>query len=467
MIYKILKFSIYFLLIENVINTSLSIELPFKKEISIYKEELILSEYNSDIYTSFQLGDQKQKYQKVFIKSDTNEFMLSNSSSINNINYNPELSSTSKKINYLRSYSLKYTTKAFVFKDTFYFMNSENKQLTKFDNLTFLYDIKNKNENCPGIIGLKIARDEIKNVKEFPCQFHELKYTKSSTWMIKYTNDEEGYFYIGDIFNKNIFPDFNFEKYRKTNAVIYNTYLSWDLTFSQIKSNDIILNGPLQANLDFNFGLISCSKEYYNHIKNMFFSNYIQQGKCNEIFYNKENINNKIKINSNFTYIVCDKSIDIKKYPELTFHHSAIDYIFKLTYKDVFAESNDKIYHLIINETEKNDRWKFGKLFFKKYNLIFDQNAKTIGIYDDNYSKSKKALIIFEWILVVILILFLIFSAYTLIKRYRLNNYKFFSKKSKADELEENYDEFFENKTEIKNINMEAEQKENKIIDDN
>ena len=48
-----------------------------------------------------------------------------------------------------------------------------------------------------------------------------------------------------------------------------------------------------------------------------------------------------------------------------------------------------------------------------------------------------------------------------------MNNYKFFSKKSKADELEENYDEFFENKTEIKNINMEAEQKENKIIDDN
>ena len=37
---------------------------------------------------------------------------------------------------------------------------------------------------------------------------------------------------LGDILNDNIFSSFNSEKYRKTNAVFYGNYLSWDLTFA-------------------------------------------------------------------------------------------------------------------------------------------------------------------------------------------------------------------------------------------
>ena len=99
---------------------------------------------------------------------------------------------------------------------------------------------------------------------------------------------------------------------------------------------------------------------------------------------------------------------------------------------------------MIIRETEKNERWKLGKIFFKKYNIIFEQNSKTIGIYDDIYSKNKTALIVFEWVLVFLLTMVAVFLAYTLIKRYRLNNYKFLMNKVKVDELEDNYDEFFE-----------------------
>ena len=43
--------------------------------------------------------------------------------------------------------------------------------------------------------------------------------------MIKYINDEEGVFNIGDMFNKELSPGFNLEKYRKTNRKIKNTYL--------------------------------------------------------------------------------------------------------------------------------------------------------------------------------------------------------------------------------------------------
>ena len=173
-----------------------------------------------------------------------------------------------------------------------------------------------------------ILEDEIKNAKVFPRQLYDLKYVNDANWMIKYTNDEEGYFYVGDILNDNIFSSFNIEKYRKTNAVVYGSYLSWDLTFSQIKSDSIILNGPMQAFLDFNFGLISCSNEYYNHIKKEFFNKYINEGKCSEKFYNRNSNNNIVKLESNFSYIVCDKSLKIKDFPDLIFLHSALDYIF-------------------------------------------------------------------------------------------------------------------------------------------
>ena len=460
---KSLFLFVYFIIINKVIDKSMNTEIFFKKQPSININDRILSNYNVDIYISFKIGYKKETLDKIFLKSDTNEFMiLKAGSSLYNNKYDPEESSSSKKLVYLKTYNLIYTLKASIYKDTFFFQNAENQELTEFNDLSFLYADSLLIEKYPGIIGLKLVENDIRNVRPFPCQFTDLNHSNNATWMIKFNNDEEGIFYIGDILNEKVFPGYNQEKYRKTNAVVYNIYLSWDLTFSQIKSDNVILNGPMQAFLDFNFGLISCSKEYYYHIKNNFFHEYLQSGKCKEKFYNKNNDNNQIKINSNFTYIVCDKSLKEKNFPELIFSHSTLDYTFKLTYEDVFVTYNDKIYFLIINETEKNERWKFGRIFFKKYNIIFDHNAKTIGIYDDNYSKSKILLIIFEWIIAIFLIMVAIFLAYTLFKRYRLNNYKLFIKREKADEMEDNYG-IFGNQKDDKMINMEeAKNEENK-----
>ena len=458
-------FFIYFIIIKNVFDKSSSLEISFKKETFNINNDFILSNYDSDIYISLKIGSKRDNLEKIFLKSDTNEFMISNSSSQINNNYNPEESSYSKMIVYLKTYyQLKYTYKAKIFSDKFFLSNRENIELPELGGVSFLYANKLNIDKYPGIIGLKLEENQIKNAKVFPCQLTDLKYSINSTWMIKYENDNEGYFYVGDILNDNIFSGFNSEKYRKTNAVFYGNYLSWDLTFSQIKSNNVILNGPMQAFLDFNFGLISCSNEYYDHIKSTFFNEYIKNGMCTELFYYKEN--NQIKLNSNFAYIVCDKSLKIKDFPELIFSHSTLDNIFTLTYEDLFVVSNDKTYFLIINEIGKIERWKIGKIFFKKYNIIFDYNAKTIGIYDDFSNKSKIALIVLEWIIVILLILVVLFLAFILIKRYRINNYKFFGTKIKVDEMEENYNEFFENKNETKNINIDNENNgKNKIIE--
>ena len=97
--YKILFFFIYFIIIKKVIYSSSNIEILFKKQPSIFNSDYILSNYNIDIYISFQIGNAKEKLENIFLKSDTNEFMIYKSDSqVNNNKYNPEKSFSSEKI---------------------------------------------------------------------------------------------------------------------------------------------------------------------------------------------------------------------------------------------------------------------------------------------------------------------------------------------------------------------------------
>ena len=444
---------------------SSTFKIKFKKYVSPPLKDFILSIYNNDIYISLKIGNPHQNMDKIFLKSNTHEFMIANKT-IEKNNYNNSESSTSKIVSVSQYYQLQYTFKGYIIKDHFYLNNNENENnnvdLIEIQNITFIYASRINIDNYTAIIGLKLDENGVKKAKSLPEQLNELKYIKDSTWMIKYTSEKEGNFFLGEILNENVFPGFNKEEYRKTNAIIFGHYLSWDLLFAQIEFKNIKLNGPMQANLDFNFGLISCSNEYYNSIKNEFFNTHLKKGICNEYLYDYEDINNKIEnIKSKFNYIVCKKSLNIKKFPKIKFYHTELDFVFELTYEDVFVTSNNKVYFLCINEIKNNQRWILGKTFFKKYNIIFDHGAKTIGIYG-NYAKNKVNWIILEWFIVIILFLAFIFLLYTFIRRYRLNNYKSFEKRIKVDELNEQF--YGEYK---KEINFKEIKEENKIIDGN
>lgn len=446
---------LFFELIQKVKIKSSTINIKFMKYISSTINDYLLSNYNNDIYISLKVGNPHQNIEKIFLKSDTYEFMIANKT-IEKKNYNNSESYTSKIIALSQYYQLKYTYKGYAIKDHFY-LNNQNNKIKELQNITFLYASKINFEKFTAVLGLKLDEEGVKKVKPFPEQLNELKYLEESTWMIQYTSDNEGNFFLGEILSKNVFPKFSLDEYRKTNAIISGHYLSWDLLFSQIKYNNIILNGPLQANLDFNFGLISCSNEYYNNIKNDFFNEYLDKGICQEYLYDYENEEKKIEsIKNTFNYIICENSLKIKKFPELYFYHTELDFVFELNYKDFFLTYNDKIYFLCINVIKTNDKWVFGKPFFKKYNLIFDYKAKTIGLYG-NYSKNKMNWILFEWIIVILLFLVFIYLAYTLIRRYRLRNYKTLETILKVHELNEEFD---------KTYNFKEIKEENKIIED-
>ena len=410
-------------IIEKAKSKTSTIAIKFNKYISVQSNDIILSNYNNDIYISLQMGNPHQNIPKIFLKSDTYEFMISNKT-IDKNNYDNKESSTCRSISYSQYYQLKYTYKGNILKDHFYLnIYNDNNKLREFQNITFIYANMINYDIYTAVIGLQLDENGVKKSKPFPEQLYELKYIKDSTWMIKYISENEGIFYIGDVLNDEVFPKFKKEEYRKTNAIIFGHYLSWDLLFSQIKCNDIKLNGPLQANLDISFGLISCTNDTYKSLKNEYFNEYLYKGICRELLYNNEDKNNKINnIKSKFNYIVCDNSLKIKNFPVISFYHTELDFVFELSYEDIFIKSNDKIYFLIINEINKNQRWILGKPFFKKYNIIFDINSKTIALYGDYNNKMNWVL--FEWIIAILLFIIFIILLYTLVRRYRLNHYK-------------------------------------------
>ena len=83
---------------------------------------------------------------------------------------------------------------------------------------------------------------------------------------------------------------------------------------------------------------------------------------------------------------------------------------------------------------KNKDYWKFGKSFFIKYNIIFSNKLGTIGFYFD---ENKFNWGIIEWIIIVILFLFLAALCRILIKRYRINSMNKKLREFKGKELNE------------------------------
>ena len=267
-----------------------------------------------------------------------------------------------------------------------YFLNINNKDKNNIHNITF------------GILGLELTptyRYEV--LDNFVVQLKKKKYIGNYFWYLKYdeNNNNEGYLKIGE------FPKcYKNEKiYKEIKSLKYQMFIQWDLFFkdmyfysSNIYNEENIINnkinlikedndGSANAILDFNYGLITGSKNYYNLIKEDFFNFYINSSIC---FENQT----QIKDRSNKIYLYCLKdkfnTKDINSFPSLYFYHSEFNYTFELNHKDLFRHDENYIYFLVLFDTNKQNIWTLGKIFLSKYQLYFNHDSKMIGFCDDN-----------------------------------------------------------------------------------
>ena len=213
-------------------------------------------------------------------------------------------------------------------------------------------------------------------------------------------------------------------------VLINKVYISWNEQNdgnSNVgdKEKKISLVNGISFNINLN--LIIVSEEYMNLVKDVFFNEYFNKKICD---YNIIPIPGR-----SYKIYTCIKSdeFNIKNLPSLKFIFFGNNYVYELTYEDLFIEKNNIYYFLVSCDYHINENWKLGKPFLKKYQLIFDGTKKLVGYYNKNIkssnistanttSKSKKIIFIFIIAnLVIIPIVFFLAKRRYMRKKYNAN----------------------------------------------
>ena len=295
-------------------------------------------------------------------------------------------------------------------------------------------------DHRPGILGLSFHNYFILNIKnKIP--------TKTDYWIIKYNDiiNEEGDLIIGDL--PHIYDSHHYNQERIKSAKIYfgeNMHPDWTLLFS--KSFIVLNNGKLTNEIELKQNTFSLFRieeffilgtdEYFQHIQKIFFGNYINQSIC------QKQTHKKVKYIKNYWHIMCyfnnDKTKMIKflnNFPILKFYQSEMNYNFTLDSNDLFTiipDNNRILFN--IEFFENNNNWVFGKPFFKKYKLIFNDDKKIISYYieDENRYNNTNSYYKYSNYIVIIIICIFIYTFY----------FFCFNKKKKSNKKEDNNKSF-------------------------
>ena len=396
---KIIYFLIFIICIPNIVNF---IILPFYYE-SPEKNDFNNLSFINKIYTNISLGYPPQNL-KVNLNLNESKFLISNEI------YNISNSFTNDLINENNFYE---KINLIINLNPNDFNNYIYTEKECFVNYNFYF-----NDNKENVFGLKLSNNS-------------LLYNENLIYFLKRQNYlKENIFYFD--FEKNLFiigiqpNEFNKEKYNNINYFSINT-LDYDKT--SIKFNKIII-GNNEYNLNnnsiiyfnVNYYGIKGTKEYYEYINKKFFNKYFNNNLCKKEFDNFENI-----------LIICNKKINIKNFPDLSFISNHINNSLILTKNELFYKKNNKYYFLISFDKYQNDNWSLGLIFMKKYQPVFEEEKKTIKFYVNNQLKYKNHKNKIKFILNLFFLFVILFLTFLIIKIY-LNK----PRKIHANELEEN-----------------------------
>ena len=439
------------------IKTFLSVQHPY---FSITQNNLL--DNRNDFFSNYS-----------FSKSNTFKNITINEKNIKNTNYDSaakekfelNLFNHEKKVRY----NLTIDDMIFIFNDNIKGINTG-----KTFNLNIGFQIINKNkykerEKYNFIYQLK-DRHIIQNYDW--CIFFEKGKNNNGSFL--YNPNElinaKGELFLGD-FPHNYNNNFHKSQLLSAYSVYSPILFKWALEFSSIYYNktiketiDISIKG---IQLNFNNYLILAPMIYFFNIKRDFFDYYISKNICN-IYQGTE-----------YKTIYCEKSKNfteenLTSFPTLYMKHKEFQYIFEFTYEDLFLEKDNKYWFLIalsIFDTDLEE-WNMGIIFLRKYNLIFNQDSKTISFYNpnlkiiDDINNNINNTIFLKHIFIIIIMLIIIINGTIILIIIRLyickKYYKFIKEKKRLNHMK-NYIDYKE-KDNI-DINKNNEKKENLLVE--
>ena len=471
----------YVVLPFNIAQKSINTSLDIKIQMEYYLER-------NNIISTISFGENK-KGLELYLSLNEYAFFLSNDACLKNSNssYNPFLSNSFQ--NTTDFIDLFHTIKKYcraIEKCSIYNDIYLNNNIS-INNLSFLFGVNsysgkidNSTKIC-GNLGLQIGNQNGNQFRNdyFINSLKKSKVIDSYAWSIlflnessgkkdilNYTNKDYDGILICGINEKDYIPIFKTDNIKTIKAEIRSSDIYWDIInikvsykYSKQKMNEYEVSGErITFNNEINY--IICSYSYFNSINETFFSKPIKDNICSII--------ERIKTMGSYI-IFCDKKIleIISEFPKISFSHDELDFIFELTYKDLFIEYNNKIVFLAVYNAYSPDYWQLGKIFMRKYPFIFDYDKKTINfvnIYNINKSdiekkeKEKNNKKSFSNYLKIFIIIILIIIG-NIIGIIIGKNLWQKSRKKRANELDDDFD-YTNNKIGNKNEDLKKEEKE-------
>ena len=388
-------------------------------------------------------------------------------------------------INYSKSFTIigypdgdePYSSKVFALDQISFYDNINLTKILKNDKFFMYYyaNLDNDDNYVCGSIGLGIMKYEEYD-EEDEIEYY-LKYIRSQNNYFSFFNYKGDDFIVNSVFLNNEFKELfqGVENISWINPIIKDNYLHWEISMKEIYYNNIHFKDKIIFELNPLFELIIGSNEFKNFILEDYFNFYINEKIC------------LIKEINGYHIIECNenefKIKDIKEFPNLYMFNAYINHIFELLGEDIFFKLNDKYYFGIIfpNNSNEFNKWTIGKIFMRKYPIIFSPLNRLIGFYvvpngdepiinEDNeeqgkiieHKKIKKRQFIKDKNLYLeIIIISLVFTCLGLYIGRRL----FLRRRAKLNELVDDYYQYdSDNKSEIiKNSKNKEENSYNSI----
>ena len=418
--------------------------------------------YN-EIYTIIPFGEEKKNLYALLTNDDFGLYLIEGFGTVNS-EYNSSNSSSIKKSSNVIAYkSFHYGSQA---TENLYLINEKNEEIKIEDfqiviaqnenqiNNYFLkindikpefsndYDIHNITFSILGLQLTPTYRYEM--LDNFVVQLKQKNYINNYYWSIEYNKNQKNDNFEDIVGNLTIgklpecYNDNNI--YSETKALPYSMALQWDFVFREIffYSNNnskiyVTQNATsMNAIIDFNYGLITATMDYYHLIKEQFFDYYLNNSIC---FESKTDV----KDGFNRIYFYCDKKAfndkAMIKFPDLLFYHDEFDYYYKINYTDLFKIYDDFVYFLIVFDGTKKI-WRLGKIFLYNRKFYFNHDTKMIGFCSYLDEEEKKRIeeennnissIVLDIIIIIFLIIIIIYFAsiitkYCIRKKHYQNN---------------------------------------------
>ena len=418
-LWKILFFINSFLL---VIKCNLVV-IKFDRIKDIYSdddEEVSLNILKNDIYCNMTVGNQLVPFYISFDKELTYIIDSNYTYSKYNSKYSKTFSQKSKELN---SYVFEYLQYGFSVSDTFYLYNEENEKITITDMPFILGTYMNPKSdfNFPAQLGLKKKTYQNPRIFNFIENLKLKNIINSQVFFFRFNEEGGGELFIGSYPHefiqgydaKNLIQSSSLEMGTSNNWFLKCKYFFYGDNKTDIEKQTIELSPER--------GMIVLNLQMEKIFFDSFFKKLIDEKKCIRVI-----------IQFNYNYI-CIDAININDLKNITFRHIGMEYDFILEPKDLFYHYYDRYFFLI--SFRDSFYIYLGKPFFKKFNLIFNQDSKQIAIYK-YFETIDKNIQKFNYIFPTILII--IFTILVCIFIYCLHVYRL--KKRRKNEIIENCD---------------------------